>query len=85
MGNWTPATTRAALLIGLAIGLWLTDFIHHIPPSVIGLGIGLAAVLPGIGALSVDDMKKLNYLPVFFVATAISMGDVLVEPRRSAC
>ena len=81
MGAWTPATTRAALLIGLAIGLWLTDFIHHIPPSVIGLGIGLAAVLPGIGTLSVDDMKKLNYLPVFFVATAISMGDVLVQTK----
>lgn len=81
MGRWTPASTRAALLLSLAIGLWLTDFIHHIPPSVIGLGIGLAAVLPGIGVLAVDDMRKLNYLPVFFVATAISMGDVLVQTK----
>src|SRR5688572_23554517 len=40
-----------------------------------------AALLPGIGALTVDDMKKLNYLPVFFVATAISMGDVLVQTK----
>ena len=24
-------------------------------------------------------MKRLNYLPVFFVATAISMGNVLVQ------
>jgi sodium-dependent dicarboxylate transporter 2/3/5 len=81
MGSWNAASTRAALLIGLAIGLWLTDFIHHIPPSVIGLGVGLAAVLPGIGTLSTDDMKRLNYLPVFFVATAISMGDVLVNTK----
>jgi di/tricarboxylate transporter len=48
---------------------------------VIGLGIGLAALLPGIGTLSIDDMKRLNYLPVFFVATAISMGDVLVQTK----
>jgi anion transporter len=81
MGAWNAGSTRAALLIALAIGLWLTDFIHHIPPSVIGLGIGLAAVLPGIGTLTVDDLKKLNYLPVFFVATAISMGVVLVETK----
>jgi di/tricarboxylate transporter len=30
LGGWTAATTRAALLIALAIGLWLTDFLHHI-------------------------------------------------------
>jgi anion transporter len=81
MGEWNAASTRAALLIALAIGLWLTDFIHHIPPSVIGLGIGLAAVLPGIGVLTTDDMKRMNYLPVFFVAAAVSMGEVLVQTK----
>jgi len=79
--RWDAAATRAALLIGLAIGFWVTDFIHHISPSVIGLGIGLAAVLPGVGVLTVEDMKRMNYLPVFFVASAISMGEVLVETK----
>ncbi len=81
MGGWNAQSTRAALLITLAIGLWLTDFIHHIPPSVIGLGVGLAAVVPGIGVLTTDDMKRMNYLPVFFVATAVSMGEVLVQTK----
>jgi solute carrier family 13 (sodium-dependent dicarboxylate transporter), member 2/3/5 len=81
MGGWNAASTRAALLIALAIGLWLTDFIHHIPPSIIGLGVGLAALLPGIGVLTTDDMKKMNYLPVFFVATAVSMGEVLMQTK----
>ena len=74
LGGWNASTTRAALLIALAIGLWLTDFVHHISPSIIGLGVGLAAVLPGIGVLSVEDLRRVNYLPVFFVAAAISMG-----------
>ncbi|PYR73034.1 MAG: hypothetical protein DMF87_26800, partial [Acidobacteria bacterium] len=81
IGGWTPESTRAALLIELAIGLWMTDFIHHISPSIIGLCVGLAAVLPGIGVLSVEDMKRMNYLPVFFVAAAVSMGEVLVQTK----
>src|SRR5882672_7716990 len=81
MGSWNAASTRAALLIALAIGLWLTDFLHHISPSIIGLGVGLAAVLPGIGVLTIDDMRRMNYLPVFFVAAAVSMGEVLVQTK----
>ena len=81
LGGWTPETTRAAVLIALAIGLWLTDFLHHISPSIVGLGVGLAAVLPGIGVLTVDDLRRMNYLPVFFVAAAVSMGDVLVQTK----
>jgi solute carrier family 13 (sodium-dependent dicarboxylate transporter), member 2/3/5 len=57
--------------------LWLTDFIHHIPSSVIGMGVGLFALLPRVGILDIEDMKRLNYLPVFFVAAAVSMGTVL--------
>jgi anion transporter len=81
MRRWNAASTRAALLIALAIGLWLTDFLHHISPSIIGLGVGLAALVPGIGVLDVEDMKRMNYLPVFFVAAAVSMGEVLVQTK----
>jgi sodium-dependent dicarboxylate transporter 2/3/5 len=81
LGGWSAETTRAAVLIALAIGLWLTDFLHHISPSIVGLGVGLAAVLPGIGVLTVDDLRRMNYLPVFFVAAAVSMGDVLAQTK----
>src|SRR6266516_2329309 len=72
MGKWTPLEKKTAVLMGFGIALWLTDFLHHISPSIIGLGVGLAAVLPGIGVLTVEDMKRMNYLPVFFVAAAVS-------------
>ena len=77
MGGLTPLEKRAAVLIAAAILLWLTDFVHHISASVIGLGVGLFAVLPRVGVLDIEDMKRLNYLPVFFVAAAVSMGTVL--------
>jgi di/tricarboxylate transporter len=81
MGKWSPLERRSAALLTVAILLWVTDFLHHIPASVIGMGVGLFALLPRVGILSIEDMKRLNYLPVFFVAAAVSMGTVLEETK----
>src|ERR1700738_464141 len=77
MGTWSPQEKRAGVLLAVAILLWLTDFAHHIPSSVIGMGVGLFALLPRVGILDIEDMKRLNYLAVFFVVPAVSMGSVL--------
>ena len=77
MGPWSMAETKAAILIACAILLWVTDFLHHIPPTMVALGVGLFALLPRVGVLEADDMRRLNYMPVFFVAEAVSMGNVL--------
>jgi solute carrier family 13 (sodium-dependent dicarboxylate transporter), member 2/3/5 len=77
IGPLSALEKRAALLMAAAILLWLTDFLHHISPAVIGLGAGLFALLPRVGVLEIEDMRRLNYLPVFFVASAVSMGVVL--------
>ncbi len=81
MGPWTPLQVRAALLALVAMGLWLTDFIHGISPSIIGLGIGFCAVLPGLGVLTAEDLKRVNLLPTFFVAAALGMGEVLNQTK----
>lgn len=77
LGPWSVLEKKAALLIGLAILLWVTDFVHHLPPAMIALGIGLFALLPPVDMLDESDMRHVNYMPVFFVAAAISMGNVL--------
>jgi sodium-dependent dicarboxylate transporter 2/3/5 len=77
MGPWKLDEKKSMALMLAAIALWMTDFLHHISPSMIGLGIGLLAVLPRVGVLDVDDLKRINYLQVFFVAAAVSMGKVL--------
>lgn len=81
MGGWTHVEKKALALMLIAIGLWLTDMFHHLSPAVIGLGVGLFAVLPRFGVLDMEDLKRLNYLPVFFVAAAVSMGQVLVNTK----
>ena len=76
-GPWTLLEKKSLALMLMAIVFWATDFIHHIPSSMIGLGIGLLAVLPFLRILGIEDMKKLNFLQLFFVAAAVSMGKVL--------
>src|SRR5262249_32579779 len=50
---------------------------HHLPPAMIALGVGLFSLLPPVGMLNEEDMRTVNYLPVFFVAAAVSMGNVM--------
>ncbi len=81
MGPWSSLEIKSALLMLVAIGLWMTDFLHHIPAPMIGLGIGLAALLPQIGVLDTKDVKTINFLPIFFVAAAVSLSNVLVQTK----
>lgn len=76
-GPWTPVEKKTMALMLIAIGFWATDFLHHISPSMIGLGIGLLGVLPFTRILQIEDLKRVNFLQLFFVAAAVSMGKVL--------
>jgi anion transporter len=81
LGPFSAAETRAAILLGGATALWMTDFIHHISPAKIGLAVGLTTLLPYVGLLRADDLKRVNYLPVFFVAAALGLAKVLIETK----
>ncbi len=81
LGTWSPREKRAAALLAIAVVLWLTDFAHHIPPNIIGMGIALFAMLPGVGILQPSELRTLNYMPAFFVAAAVSMGTVLEQTK----
>jgi solute carrier family 13 (sodium-dependent dicarboxylate transporter), member 2/3/5 len=80
-GPWTTLEKKSLALMLVAIALWCTDFLHHISPSMIGLGIGLASLLPFLRILGVEDLKKVNFLQLFFVAAAVGMGKVLIASR----
>ncbi len=81
MGRWSAAERKSLALMLVAIGLWVTDFLHHIPAPMIGLGVGLLSLLPRIGVLDADDARQINYLPIFFVAAATSLSNVLVQTK----
>jgi len=78
IGPWTPSEKKALLFLLTAVALWMTDFLHHISPSVTCIGIALLALLPATGMLSLRNLKQTNLVLIFFfVASALSMGEVL--------
>jgi di/tricarboxylate transporter len=83
-GPWTTMEKKSLLLMLAAIVLWSTDFLHHISASMIGLGIGLLAVLPFMRILEISDLRRVNFLQLFFVAAAVSMGNVLSATKGLA-
>jgi len=81
MGPWTTMELKTATLMLIAIALWITDFVHHIPAPMIGMGVGLLAILPVVGVLDTKDVKSINFLPIFFVAAAVSLSNVLAQTK----
>ena len=81
MGGWTLMEKKSVVLLLSALALWATDFLHHIPSSMIGFGLGLLALMPFVGILDIDDLKKFNFLQIFFVAAAVGMGKILTATK----
>lgn len=81
LGPFSAAEKRAAVLMGLTVALWLTDFLHHISPAMIGFGAGLVACLPKIGVLNSEDSRKIDPLPIMLVAAVLSMATVLIKTK----
>jgi solute carrier family 13 (sodium-dependent dicarboxylate transporter), member 2/3/5 len=77
MGRWSVAEKKSLALILTASLLWMTDFLHHLPPSLICIGVALIAILPVTGLIEFRDMKLRYLLLFFFVASALSLGEVL--------
>lgn len=82
--GWTRRERKGAAILLVLIGLWLTDVLHHIPPEMVAIGVGLAAFLPGINVLGADDLRRLNMVPVIFAGTALSLAGVLAATGASA-
>jgi len=81
LGPWSPAEKKCAVLTGIAVMLWMTDFLHHLSPSMVGLMMGLVAIMPGAGILNSDDLRKLNFGAIWFTAAALSMSRILSETK----
>jgi anion transporter len=81
MGSWTPVERKALAFTIAGVLLWLTDFWHHVPASKIALGLALLAMLPRVGVLGVEELRKVDYLLIIFVASVGSMGKVLTATK----
>jgi di/tricarboxylate transporter len=73
-----PMTKDAKLLsvvLLILLGLWVTDFVHHVSPAWVALGGAVFLLLPGINLVNSKQFnEKINYGSLFFVAGILGLG-----------
>jgi solute carrier family 13 (sodium-dependent dicarboxylate transporter), member 2/3/5 len=77
--RWTASEKKAAFWIVVGVSIWATDFIHHLNPAIVGVGVGLAATFPRVGVLTKDQIGKINFLIFLFMGSTVSLAEVLRE------
>jgi anion transporter len=76
----TAAERRLIVILLVALGLWATDTLHGVKPAWIGLGAGIACVLPRIGVMAPGGaIQRMSFGPILFLAAVIGMGAVVTQ------
>lgn len=66
---------RLAVVLSLALALWVTDALHGIPAAWVGLAAAFVLLLPGLDLVPTRTVnEKLDYGTVLYTAAVIGMG-----------
>lgn len=78
LGPVTRREVTTLLWVLAALLLWITDFIHHIDPAWVALGVAVGLSLPVVGdVLDARDISAgINWPIVLFVVGALAIGTV---------
>jgi len=69
-----------ALLLGLALMLWITDFVHHVSPAWIALGVAAVCVLPVTGLVPPQAFnERINHASLFYIACVLGLGALVAH------
>ena len=75
----SAAEKRLAVILALALLLWMTDALHGVRPGWVALAAGLACLLPRIGVLPPAAFNNVKLGPFFYVGASIGLGAVVHE------
>jgi len=70
---------RLAVVLGVALVLWMTDFLHHISPAWVAVGAALVCLLPRVGFLPPTVFSEFRASSLFYVAGVLGMGQLIAE------
>jgi anion transporter len=80
----TGAERRLTVILLAAVALWTTDFVHGVHPGWIGLGAGIATLLPYVGVMPVSSFnERVKLTPFFYIAAILGLGALMVETGLS--
>ncbi len=79
-GDVTGAERQLALVLALALALWVTDFWHGVSPAWVATGAAVLLLLPRVGLLTHEDFEGgLKVAPLLFVAAVLGLGRIVAE------
>jgi di/tricarboxylate transporter len=77
-GPMTRSERLMSLYLVLALLLWMTDFLHHISPAWIALGVAVACLLPRIAVVPAEAFARdINYPTLFYLAAVLGVGGLI--------
>ncbi|MBK5959392.1 hypothetical protein CCR97_14415 [Rhodoplanes elegans] len=68
---------RLTVLLAATIGLWLTDSLHGVSATWVGMAAALVCLWPGTGLLPPNPMKSVAFEPIIYVAGVVGLGAVV--------
>ena len=76
-----PMSRDAKVMTGLlaaALILWVTDFIHHVSPAWVALGVALVLISPATGIVPMKEFnERIAHNSLFYVAGVLGLGAVI--------
>lgn len=75
-----PEQRRLLIVLACAIAMWMTDFIHNIPPAWVALSAATIVIWPRFGMLKPTAMREqVDITPAVFFASIITVVAVARE------
>ncbi len=69
-----------AVLLLVALGLWVTDFLHGVSPAWVALGIAVICLMPFVGIVPADSFsREVNFGSIIYVSGVLGLGALLTE------
>jgi di/tricarboxylate transporter len=76
----SDAERRLVLILGCALALWGTDFLHHIHAGWIAIGAALLCLLPTVGVLPLEAFnERIRFGPFFYIGSVLGLAGIMTE------
>jgi len=78
LGPTNADENKLGIFLMIALALWMTDYIHHVSPAWVALGVAVACMMPGFGVVTARDFaEKVNLAPMIYVAGVMGLGAMI--------
>ncbi len=78
IGKFSRNELILSLVLAGMLGLWMTDFLHHVSPAWVALGGALILLMPGIDIVGKKAFnQKVNWGAIVFVAGILGVGGMI--------